>query len=156
MTEPIVVNVSLLRLLMGTLIGAAGVAGGVFLMFGPGTVLAWGAGIAAGLGVLSMASAAIRGRPRLVVNADGFVWEKLFGADVRAWSDIAGEFVPLRIGMLSVVAYRLTDAKKAADGRSYGRLPEGYDGAVGGNLSKSTAEVAEMLNACLRAARGDE
>lgn len=156
MPEPIVVNVSLVRVLMGTAIGMAGVSGGLFLIVGPGTVLWWGTGIAAGLGVLSMASAIVRGRPRLVVNADGFVWEKLFGADVRAWSDIAGEFVPLRIGMLSVVAYRLTDAKKAADGRTYGRLPEGYDGAVGGNLSKSTAEVAELLNACLRASRGDE
>ena len=90
--------------------------------------------------------AAVRGRPRVVLSSEGFVFEKPIENETYRWSDIAGQFSVIKIGMSEAVAYKLTPEYKARSGKKPNSWLAGYDAAGGGAFPCSAAELAELLN----------
>ena len=92
--------------------------------------------------------AIISGQPRVEIGPDGFVDHGVLGHRLCRWSDIEGDFAVIRVGLQSVVAYRLTDAfKESARIKPIPSLA-GNDEAIliCGELAIGAGELAEVLN----------
>jgi len=111
-------------------------------------IIACTAAVLAGWCAIAVLGAVIWRRPRVEIDSDGFVTQGTFGRRQRRWSDIEGGFAVLRVGLQSVVAYRLTDAfKEVARIRPIASLAE-YDEAISfcGELAIGAGELADLLN----------
>jgi hypothetical protein len=156
MTEAVdvVVPPSVSRVLATTSLGALGMVGGLFLIFGPGSVLLAGVTGVGGLAVLAVVVAVVRRRPRVAITPAGFTVHKLFGDDARAWEDVQGPFAVIRLGLGRAVGYRLTAEYKARTGRRPTTQFSGYDAAIAGAFALPADKLAELLNAHQRAVTG--
>ncbi|MBC7820068.1 MAG: hypothetical protein IAG10_24560 [Planctomycetaceae bacterium] len=152
MTQPetIIIPPNLFRLLRTLIISNLLMVGGIFgiaiSLLGVGN---WT--IVACVGVVTLSTllylvAAVRGRPRVIITSEGFVFEKPIGNETYLWSEIAGQFCVIKIGMSEAVAYKLTPDCKALSGKKPNSWLAGYDAALGGALPCSAAELAELLN----------
>jgi hypothetical protein len=72
----------------------------------------------------------------------------LLGHRSRRWSDIEGSFVVIRVGLQSVIAYRLTGAFKASARIRPAPSLAGNDEAIliCGELAMGAGELVEVLN----------
>ncbi|MBC7817556.1 MAG: hypothetical protein IAG10_11745 [Planctomycetaceae bacterium] len=152
MTQPgtVIIPPNLFRLLRTLIVSNLLMVGGIYgisvSLFGVGN---WT--IVACVGVVTLSTvlylvAAVRGRPRVVLTSEGFVFEKPIGDETYRWPDIVGQFSVIKIGMSEAVAYKLTPECKARSGKKSNSWLAGYDAAVGGALPCSAAELAELLN----------
>ncbi|QGQ22037.1 PH domain-containing protein [Gimesia benthica] len=102
---------------------------------------------AVSVSILLQLVAMIRGRPRVIVTEDGFVFEKLFQRDSWRWDDIEGQFIVISIGWDKFVGYKLKPEILALSGRKSMSAWSGCHGIVGGNtLAGTTEELADLLN----------
>jgi hypothetical protein len=151
--EPTVVRHSFIRGAGVFLLGLCGMAVGLFLVVGWNMLFtAIFGGLLAlffALGLLAIA----RDRPRVVITDDGFTFLTAFGDQVYHWADVDGEFAVAPVGILKLVAFRLTPEYKAA--HKVGRPPvPGYDAAIGGTFRMPMAALADLLNRRKKAAGG--
>lgn len=112
------------------------------------TIIAGTAALLAGWCALGVFGAIIWHRPRVEIDSGGFVAQGTFGRRPRRWSDIEGGFAVIRVGLQSVVAYRLTDGfKELARIQPIASLAE-YDEAISfcGELALGAGELADLLN----------
>jgi hypothetical protein len=112
------------------------------------TIIAGAAALLAGWCALAVFGALIWRRPRVEIDSDGFVTQGTFGRRPRRWNDIEGGFAVIRVGLQSVVAYRLTDAfKECVRIQPISSLAE-YDEAISfcGELAIGAEELADLLN----------
>jgi len=149
MTLPstLVVPPSLPRLLVALLAGNLALVGGFFLMFGPGTLLAVTAAVAGGVSGLCLVAAAVGQRPRVVITAEGFASQKLFGEESHKWQDVEGPFAVIKIGWGKAVGYNLRASYEARIVKKPTTLFSGYDAAISGAFRLSAEELADLLNA---------
>lgn len=152
MPEPITIKCDPVNLLLGNLLGAAGitlgVAGMMIGLFGMHlNALIWiGSSVTAlalGFSVLGILS----GKPNITIDAEGFTFRTPIGPErKRRWADIDGPFTVIRVGMLQGVAYRLTPAFKQTTPIKPNSAFQGYDEMIGGSLRVSKEELAKLLN----------
>ena len=152
MTQPetVIIPPNLFRLLKTLIVSNLFVIGGIIGMaiglfgFGNWTIFAC-IGVV-GLNTLLYIVAAIRGRPRVVITTEGFVFEKPIGRETHEWSEIEGSFAVIRIAMQHAVAYKLTPECRARLAKKPDPRFSGYDGVLGGSLPCSAAQLAALLN----------
>lgn len=149
----VVIGPSTLKLLATLGLGGCGMTAGVaFLLaglFGASFLQSTGWIIVAivGSGVVgALAMALIRRRPKIEIGPEGFVVHALIGKHSRRWSDIAGDFVVIRIGYSQAVGYRLTEACQEATRFQPTTLFSGNDAAISGAFAVSMTELANILN----------
>jgi hypothetical protein len=133
-------------LLSGVGIGALGAVAGLNLVFGAEMVLVVASAVVGGLAVLGLVLAAVRRRPRVIISADRFVSQALFGEESHRWEDIAGPFAVIRSGWSKLVAFNFTPAYKARVSFKPTTLYSGYDSAIAGAFRLSKEELAGLLN----------
>lgn len=148
--EPIIISASFVRLLGTLIVSSLLMIGGIICisigMFGFGN---WAIFACVGVvcfNTLLYVVAAIRGRPRVVITTDGFVFEKPIGREAHQWSEIEGQFAVIKIAMHQVVAYKLTPECRASLAKKPNSRFSGYDGVLGGALPCSAAQLAALLN----------
>jgi hypothetical protein len=97
---------------------------------------------------VAVPGAAVWGRPRVEIGPDGFVTRGVIGNRSRRWSDIEGSFTVIRVGLQSMVAYRLTDAFKESARIQPSASLAGNDEAIlfCGELAIGAGELADVLN----------
>ncbi len=162
----ITIGPSPLRILGKLAVGSVALTAGVYFLVGPlGFLLAawllppWvllhagdiTAGIAALLAcycLVAVLGTVVGGRPRVEIGPDGFVVRGAFGRRSRRWGDVDGDFVVVRAGWQSAVAYRITAAAKGPAWTRPNNSPAGYDEAIliCGELTMGAGELAEVLN----------
>jgi hypothetical protein len=153
MTQPGTVTIApgLLRLLKTLLVSNVLIVGGILgIAIGLVGVGKWtfvACVVAVALVTTLFLLGALRQRPRVVITREGFVFEKLFGREVRQWKEIDGRFDVIKVGWNKAVAYNLTPEYKARTGKKPTSLFSGYDAAmIGSTLVCSAGELAELLN----------
>jgi hypothetical protein len=149
-TETVIIPPNLFRLLGTLIISNLLMIGGIIAMsiglFGFGNWTIFACSGVVGLNTLFYVIAVIRGRPRVVITTDGFVFEKPIGHETREWSEIEGSFAVIRIAMHDAVAYKLTPECRARLAKKPDPRLSGYDGVLGGSLPCSAAQLAALLN----------
>ncbi|MCX5677362.1 MAG: hypothetical protein NTX87_20450 [Planctomycetota bacterium] len=123
-----------------------GMAGGIFLLVGWGTIQTVVCASAFGLTTVSVVVMAVTQQPRVVITSEGFA----FLGRTHKWEDIDGPLAVIQMGMHKAVAYKLTAEYKARVGtkppsRFSGH--QGYDEVIVGHFRLSTEELAAILNA---------
>ena len=146
LSDEIIVPPSLPRLLCSALVGVAGMCLGMFMIVGPGWFFNGAVTAFAALGAGFVVLAAIVGRPSVEISREGFTFRTLAGAATRRWDDVASPFETFKVGWNMGVGYKLTEEARARLGVKPNKLLSGYDGALGGALSKSPDELAALLN----------
>jgi hypothetical protein len=120
--------------------------GGIFGIFGLGTLTALACAAVVSLSIVLCVVAAIRQRPRVVITPQEFTIYKIIGCESHKWDDIDGQFAVIKIGWSKAVAYHMTTEYKTRVGKKPTSMFSGYDAAVMGALRSSPEELAALLN----------
>lgn len=126
------------------LVSNLAIAVGLYRMLGPGTRWMFLCTLAVGVSVVFLAYAALQGKQRIEITAEGFTSYNLFGkaAQAHPWTDIEGHFAVIRVGWHEAVAYRLTAECKARLGKKPTSVLSGYDEAIPGLFQLSARQIA--------------
>jgi len=142
----VVVKPSLPRMFAALALSNLGGAGALFLVCGMGWVFATlFAAFVVGSALLFLL-AALSGRPEVQITEEGFVCRTAFQSQPYGWSDIDGEFVAMRVGILKMVVFRLAPAYKERGGSTRWPPCPGYDAAISGAYQLSMEQLADVLN----------